>query len=142
MARITVERCLRQPGMGNAFDLVLTASKRARQLMQGGDSFVAAEDDKQTVIALREVEAGQVTTDSVEQHFDFEQDLLSSFSGLEEQPSITPIGFDDEEEESDTAAEEDLSAAALVDGAANPDDEAPDSVEERKAESASASAGD
>ncbi len=150
MARITVERCLRQPGMGNAFDLVLTATKRARQLVRGGDSFVAVEDDKPTVIALREVEAGQVTTDSVEEHFDFGQDLLSQFSGLKEQPPVTPIGFDDEEDEveADTAealsdATPDSSVADAVDSVANDtDDEASDSAEAGQTKSESTPAGD
>ena len=133
MARITVEKCLQQPGMGNAFDLVLTASKRARQLVQGGESFVASEDDKPTVIALREIEAGQVTTDSVEQHFDFSQDLLREYSGLGEQPRITPVGFEDDEDESGADSERsgDRSGAGAAD-----DDEAEDT------DSAKQSAGD
>ena len=113
MARITVEGCLVQPDMDNAFNLVLTAAKRARQLRDGGESFVSAEDDKLTVIALREIEAGQVTTSSVEKYDDLSNDKLSKFSGLEEQPGITPIGF--EEEEDAEEADEEIEAKVAVD---------------------------
>ena len=53
MARITVEDCLEH--VDNRFDLVLLASRRARQIAQGADPLVPAENDKPTVIALREI---------------------------------------------------------------------------------------
>lgn len=57
MARITVEDCLKV--VDNRFDLVLIASKRARQLARSNaDSLVPAENDKPTVVALREIAAG------------------------------------------------------------------------------------
>ncbi len=57
MARITVEDCLDH--VDNRFELVMVGSKRARQLAIGGkDPFVPAENDKPTVIALREIEEG------------------------------------------------------------------------------------
>ncbi|RKZ70417.1 MAG: DNA-directed RNA polymerase subunit omega [Candidatus Parabeggiatoa sp. nov. 1] len=59
MARITVEDCLKQ--VKNRFDLVLLASKRARQLSLGASPLVPAEDDKPTVLALREIAAGKIT---------------------------------------------------------------------------------
>ncbi len=59
MARITVEDCLEN--VENRFQLVLVASKRARQLMTGAEPCVARENDKATVLALREVAAGFVT---------------------------------------------------------------------------------
>ena len=59
MARITVEDCLDH--VANRFELVMVGSKRARQLaVQGKDPMVATENDKPTVIALREVEEGLV----------------------------------------------------------------------------------
>ncbi|MGB6977180.1 MAG: DNA-directed RNA polymerase subunit omega [Gammaproteobacteria bacterium] len=59
MARITVEDCLEQ--VPNRFDLVLVASKRARQLEKGGtEPQVSAKNDKVTVIALREIARGYV----------------------------------------------------------------------------------
>ena len=53
MARITVEDCLEN--VENRFQLVLIAGKRARQLEQGYQPMVAEENDKPTVIALREI---------------------------------------------------------------------------------------
>jgi DNA-directed RNA polymerase subunit omega len=66
MARITVEDCLDH--VDNRFELVLVSSKRARQLATGGkDALVPEENDKPTVIALREIELGLVTADILTQ---------------------------------------------------------------------------
>ena len=60
MARVTVEDC--RENVENRFELVMLASKRARQLATGGkDAKVAWENDKPTVVALREVAEGLVT---------------------------------------------------------------------------------
>ncbi|AOV18232.1 DNA-directed RNA polymerase subunit omega [Acidihalobacter aeolianus] len=56
MARITVEDCL--ANVDNRFQLVLIASKRARQIALGAEPRVALENDKPTVVALREIAAG------------------------------------------------------------------------------------
>lgn len=56
MARITVEDCLKN--IDNRFQLVLVATKRARQLWRGAEPCVPRENDKPTVIALREIAAG------------------------------------------------------------------------------------
>ncbi|MGA8277450.1 MAG: DNA-directed RNA polymerase subunit omega [Rhodanobacteraceae bacterium] len=53
MARITVEDCLQV--VDNRFELVLMATKRARQLAKGADAAVDPNNDKPTVIALREI---------------------------------------------------------------------------------------
>ena len=53
MARVTVTDCLEH--VDNRFQLVLIASKRARQLSMGAKALVEEEDDKPTVIALREI---------------------------------------------------------------------------------------
>lgn len=59
MARVTVEDCLEN--VENRFELVMVAAKRARQLATGGkDAFVEAENDKETVIALREIAEGHI----------------------------------------------------------------------------------
>lgn len=60
MARITVEDCLDK--VDNRFNLVLAASRRARQLAMGGQPLVAWENDKPTVIALREIAEGKLDT--------------------------------------------------------------------------------
>jgi len=59
MARITVEDCL--ANVDNRFQLVLVAAKRARQLTTGAEPCVNRENDKTTVLALREIAAGFVT---------------------------------------------------------------------------------
>lgn len=58
MARITVEDCLTR--IPNRFDLVLVASKRARQLSKGKEATLPWDNDKPTVLALREIAEGNV----------------------------------------------------------------------------------
>lgn len=58
MARVTVEDCL--DNVDNRFQLVLVASKRARQLSTGAQSHVPVENDKPTVVALREIALGYI----------------------------------------------------------------------------------
>lgn len=64
MARLTVEDCLKH--VNNRFNLVLLASKRARQLAMGATPLVPVENDKPTVVALREIAAGKVTPENFE----------------------------------------------------------------------------
>ncbi len=59
MARVTVEDCLTQ--VDNRFDLVLMATKRARQIAKGAAPQIEPYDDKPTVIALREIAQGLVS---------------------------------------------------------------------------------
>jgi DNA-directed RNA polymerase subunit omega len=63
MARITVEDCLEH--IDNRFDLVLLASKRARQLANGVEPMLPWENDKPTVMALREVADGVVKPETL-----------------------------------------------------------------------------
>jgi DNA-directed RNA polymerase subunit omega len=63
MARITVEDCLEN--VDNRFELVLTATKRARQISNGADTLVDENNDKPTVIALREIAEGFIDSDRV-----------------------------------------------------------------------------
>lgn len=65
MARITVEDCL--DNVDNRFQLVLVATRRARQLALGAEPLVEIENDKHTVLALREVAEGLVTRDILEE---------------------------------------------------------------------------
>jgi DNA-directed RNA polymerase subunit omega len=65
MARVTVEDCLEH--VDNRFDLVMLATKRARELATGGkDPMVEWENDKPTVVALREIAMGLVDPDMVD----------------------------------------------------------------------------
>jgi DNA-directed RNA polymerase subunit omega len=61
MARITVEDCIEK--VNNRFELVLLATKRARQVARGAAPLVPDENDKPTVIALREIAEGLVTAE-------------------------------------------------------------------------------
>ena len=62
MARITVEDCLEH--VDNRFELVMVGSNRARQIaVEGRPALVDEENDKPTVVALREIEQGLVTAD-------------------------------------------------------------------------------
>ena len=60
MARVTVEDCLKK--VHNRFDLIILASQRARQIISKGlEPLVPWENDKATVVALREIAEGLVT---------------------------------------------------------------------------------
>jgi DNA-directed RNA polymerase subunit omega len=61
MARVTVEDCLDKTP--NRFALVMLVAKRAKQIMKGSQSTVAVRDNKNIVMALREVAAGNVAFD-------------------------------------------------------------------------------
>ncbi|MAP29333.1 MAG: DNA-directed RNA polymerase subunit omega [Pseudomonas sp.] len=84
MARVTVEDCLEN--VENRFELVMLASKRARQLATGGkDAKVAWENDKPTVVALREVAEGLVTNAIMaEEALQDQQEPLCSLEATDE----------------------------------------------------------
>lgn len=65
MARVTVEDCL--DNVDNRFQLVLVSTKRARQIANGNEPMVAVDNDKPTVIALREIAEGFVTRDILDE---------------------------------------------------------------------------
>jgi DNA-directed RNA polymerase subunit omega len=95
MARITVEDCLEH--VDNRFDLVLLASRRARQLVNGVDPLVPWENDKPTVVALREIADGlineatvaepEVTTESID------DELAAALAG---ELGVLDMGSDDD----------------------------------------------
>ena len=91
MARVTVEDAVDK--VGSRFDLVLVAARRARQLATDGkESLVPSGNDKPTVVALREIEEGLITTDTMDQAEIQEQqeaeqaEFASVASILSEQP--------------------------------------------------------
>ena len=65
MARITVEDCLHN--IDNIFEMVLVAAKRARRVAHGAEPMVDLENDKPTVVALREIAEGLVTPSILEE---------------------------------------------------------------------------
>jgi len=77
MARVTVEDCLDK--LPTRYDLIILAAKRARQLAVGGrKATLEWQNDKATVMALREIEAGTVTADNI-------NDLVVDISDLEDE---------------------------------------------------------
>ena len=68
MARVTVEDCLEN--VANRFELVMIASKRARQLFNGMEAKVAWENDKATVVALREIADGLIDRSTLDEKDD------------------------------------------------------------------------
>ena len=74
MARVTVEDCLDK--VDNRFQLVLVATKRARQLANGVQPLVEWENDKPTIVALREIAAGLIGPSILDepQHSVFEEE--------------------------------------------------------------------
>jgi len=87
MARITVEDCLEQ--VDNRFELVLTGARRARQIANGADPLVARENDKPTVIALREIAEGQISRERLEE---IEAEARAAESMVSEEETEEPAG--------------------------------------------------
>ena len=86
MARITVEDCV--ANIDNIFEMVLVASKRARRLAHGADPLVDLENDKPTVVALREIAAGHITPAILEE---VEVPQIEEFMQTEAAEEIMPI---------------------------------------------------
>ena len=78
MARLTVEDCLEN--VDNRYDLVLLASKRARQIERGSEPLVPANDDKPTVIALREIAENLVNNENIDKinQFNVEEEFTET----------------------------------------------------------------
>ncbi len=92
MARVTVEDCLGR--VDNRFELILVASKRARQLANGKESTLPWENDKPTVLALREIAAGNVSADILREVTAREhaEESLVSEEELQEAQEANPTG--------------------------------------------------
>jgi len=98
MARVTVEDCLKH--VKNRFELVIIATKRARELMiTGKEPFVEWERDKATVVALREIAAGYINAyilDQADPSFQIkpkttiysEEEAMEDMSSLDENVAV------------------------------------------------------
>ena len=107
MARITVEDCLEQ--VENRFHLVRVASKRARQIMNGKEPTLEWDNDKATVLALREIAAGNITEEMLE-----EKPVINEDEGIFDQSEIDEeIGTLLRENDSETESTEELNACLL-----------------------------
>ncbi len=86
MARITVEDCLEN--IENIFEMVLVAAKRARRIAHGADPLVELENDKATVVALREIADGHITPSILEE---VEQPATEEFMQPEAADELIPM---------------------------------------------------
>ena len=103
MARITVEDCLDH--VDNRFELVMVSSKRARQLATGGkDPLLPSENDKPTVMALREIEAGLIDASILTEKEEPEELLMESI-GEDEDAAVSSEEAPTSEQHSAPAAE-------------------------------------
>lgn len=93
MARVTVEDCLKN--VKNRFELVILAAKRARQLMHGKEATVEWDNDKATVVALREIAAGHTDFDQPDQADD------DHMMNIRVQEKIVIAVEEDDEDEND-----------------------------------------
>ena len=106
MARVTVEDCLDK--VDNRFQLVLVATKRARQLANGVQPLVEWENDKPTIVALREIADGLIGPSILDEplHPDAEEEASDELAMLsDDEPGTTD----------QTAAEEMPPAAPAAD---------------------------
>ncbi len=90
MARITVEDCLEK--VDNQYDLVLLAKERTAQLNSGAPMLVPEDNDKRTIISLREIGDGKVSTEELEK---------SAVTRLRKEPDESVEQEEIEEEEND-----------------------------------------
>lgn len=95
MARVTVEDCLKN--VKNRFELVILAAKRARQLMHGKEAFVEIDNDKPTVVALREIAAGFTNFDHKEVKEEPENISIELHHMVKEDVIIPPSNASNEE---------------------------------------------
>mgnify|MGYP002014247608 FL=1 len=84
MARITVEDCMNE--IDNIFDMILLASKRAKRIANGADPLVDLENDKPTVIALREIAEGKMSENILK-----EMDAMASQELIQEEDESDDI---------------------------------------------------
>jgi len=86
LARITVEDCL--DNINNIFEMVLVAAKRARRVAHGAEPLVELENDKPTVIALREIADGHITPAILEE---IDQPATEEFMQPEIAEEVLPV---------------------------------------------------
>jgi len=105
MARITVEDCLH--AVENRFELVLLAARRARQIERGAETYVEMGKEKPSVVALREIAAGKVDKQKVEE-IEANQTLMRSrISEAEIRAELSQYGDDADETPVRRAAQSD-----------------------------------
>ena len=110
MARITVEDCLEK--VENRFHLVRVASKRARQIMNGKEPTLNWDNDKATVLALREIAAGNITEEMLDEKpvVNNDEAIFDQSEIDEEIGNLLSEGDSEGENQLDMSSEEESSA--------------------------------
>ena len=103
MARITVEDCIDK--FPSRFELVLVASNRARRLFTGEDPTVDKDNDKHTVIALREIASQTITSEQLKNDL-IEEYQVNTFSEDEEINELEDNSDENQSEESEVNSDE------------------------------------
>tara|TARA_B100001540_G_C15675008_1_gene581981 strand:+ start:73 stop:531 length:459 start_codon:yes stop_codon:yes gene_type:complete len=96
MARITVEDCIDK--FPSRFELVLVSSQRARKLHSGEEPTVDRDNDKNTVIALREIAESTMTVDEMKENLIQEYQTITLNDEEEENLEIESFESDDKDE--------------------------------------------
>ena len=113
MARITVEDCLEK--VDNQYDLVLLAKERTMQLNSGSQMLVDEDNDKKTVIALREIADTAISKDEMKENLIQEYQTISiNDEELENQELQPQINTDESTEDTQEISKEDLSTKVEV----------------------------
>jgi DNA-directed RNA polymerase subunit omega len=84
MARVTVEDCVGEGKTNNRFELVILAAQRAKDIHSGSPVTVPIENDKKTVLALKEIAAGNIKIDELKLRFVHSLHPQSAMSSLTE----------------------------------------------------------
>jgi DNA-directed RNA polymerase subunit omega len=136
MARVTVEDCLEK--VENRFELVLVATKRARQIANGKEPLVDWENDKPTVVALRELADGLIDPKELDEPETTEEDMLSGVEitaeDMEMVPGIEPQKLEDagEGQQVEEMPSDDISLADAISAALKAEAAGADSDSEEK----------
>ena len=113
MARITVEDCIDK--FTSRFELVLVASQRARKLHSGEEPTIERDNDKNTVIALREIADSTISKDEIKENLIQEYQTISiSDEEQENQELQAPIEKDELNKDTEEMSKENLSTKIEV----------------------------
>ena len=113
MARITVEDCIDK--FSSRFELVLVASQRARKLHSGEETTIERDNDKNTVIALREIADSSISKEEMKENLIQEYQTISiSDEEQENQELQLPTETDDTSEDNEEISKENLSTKIEV----------------------------
>ena len=113
MARITVEDCIDK--FSSRFELVLVASQRARKLHSGEEPTIERDNDKNTVIALREIADSTISKDEMKENLIQEYQTISISDEEQENNEIqAPIESDETSENTEEISTENLSTKVEI----------------------------